>query len=168
MWSLLLKTHHRNLDSVQKWPAKIIKNPVLTSLEHYRDYVDLTLFYRYFNKKCSTQIAPLISSKKTSITTKYWLQIYSNGWRKSKHQERHLIKNISFTGHQSSGINYRWPCFQYLQQFESGTHRFCLRPAISVTGILWQRTTLSAKGNIRKRYNTKQRLADHSVDNVNR
>ena len=70
VWSSAPKHTLRPLDSIERRAIRLIGDhewtKALDTLEHRRQVGDLTLFYRYFQGKCSADIANLIPPRATN------------------------------------------------------------------------------------------------------
>ena len=65
IWSSAPKQTFKLLDSVQRRAIRLVDDASLTnsltSLEHRRKVGDLSLFYRYFHGRCSTEILSIVA-----------------------------------------------------------------------------------------------------------
>jgi hypothetical protein len=64
IWGAASKSYLHLLDSIQRRAVRIIRNPSITdnldSLQHRRDVADLSIFYKLYNGRCSSELRSLI------------------------------------------------------------------------------------------------------------
>ena len=130
IWSAAPKHTLKLLDSIQKRAVRLIGDPELTkhleSLEHRRRVGDLSLFYRYFHGRCSSDLAQLIppkavharNTRRTTTAHPYVVQLGTP--RTSLFKNSFIWRNASLWNGLPGEV---FPLEYNLQRFKSNVNR---------------------------------------------